>query len=141
VVQQRHLSMIVLELLADIIPFRAGNSIFGTRLVLHIMANCAVAFDTTTASATVDDEILDSVAVSGGFPHDLGRWSDKYKIRAFRFSKMYKSASIEHPSTLRSINNLVLLLRDQRRYGQTEKMRRKILGLRETVLGKRILTH
>jgi hypothetical protein len=79
--QQRHLSLIALKLLTDIIPSTAGNPIFGMRLVPHVMANFAVVSGTTTVSATIHDEILDSVAVVGNFLRDLGRWSDEYKVR------------------------------------------------------------
>jgi hypothetical protein len=68
--QQRHLSA-------------TGNPIFGMRLVPYLMANFAVASRTTTASTTINDESLESVAVVGGFLHGLGRWSDEYQIWAF----------------------------------------------------------
>jgi tetratricopeptide (TPR) repeat protein len=89
-----------------------------------------------TASATIDDEILDSVAVVGGFLRDLGRWSDEYEVRAFHFRKICESAGTEHPSTLTSMNNLALVLSDQGKHEQAEEMHRQALGLRETVLGK-----
>ena len=75
--EQRHLSMMALELLTDNIPYTAGNPIFGIRLVPHVMANFAVVSGTTAASATINDEILNSVAVVGGFLRDLDRWSDE----------------------------------------------------------------
>src|SRR5437868_837830 len=40
--QQRHLSLMELELLIDITPFAAGNANFGMRLVPHVMANFAI---------------------------------------------------------------------------------------------------
>jgi hypothetical protein len=65
--QQRHLNLMALELLTDIIPSTAGNPIFGIRLVPHVVANFAIVSGTTAALATMHDEILDSVAMLGGF--------------------------------------------------------------------------
>jgi tetratricopeptide (TPR) repeat protein len=133
--QQRQLTLTALELLTDIIP-KAVNPIFGIRLVPHVMANFAVVSATTAVSATIDDEILDSVAVVGGFLRGLGRWSDEYVVRAFYFRKVYESAGTEHPSTLESMNNLALVLSHQGKYEQAEEMHRQALRLYETVLGK-----
>ena len=57
--QQRHLSLMALELLTNIISPSTGNSIFGMRLVPHVMANFAVVSSTNTASATIDDESVE----------------------------------------------------------------------------------
>ena len=134
--QQRHLSLMALELLADIIPSTAGDPTFGMRLVPHVMANFTVVSSITTASATIHDEVLNSMAVVGRFLRGLGRWSDEYEVRAFHFSKMCEAAGTEHPSTLRSMNKLALVLRDQGKYEQAEEIHRQALRLRETVLGK-----
>src|SRR5271170_4373899 len=48
-----------------------------------------------------------------------------------------ESAGTEHPSTLTSMNNLAMVLRDQGKYEQAEEMFRQALRLRETVLGKK----
>jgi tetratricopeptide (TPR) repeat protein len=134
--QQQHLSLIVLKLLINIIPSATGNSIFGMRLVPHLMANFAVVSGTNRASATIDDESLDSIAVVGDFLNSLGRWSDEYEIRVFHFGKLGERAGKEHPSTLMSMNNLATVLRDQGKYEQAEEMYRQALRLRETILGK-----
>lgn len=42
--QQRHLSLMALELLADIIPSTASNPIFGMRLVPHVMGEPSYRF-------------------------------------------------------------------------------------------------
>jgi hypothetical protein len=42
----------------------------------------AIVSSTITASATIHDQSLDSVAVVGGFLHGLGRWSDAYETRS-----------------------------------------------------------
>jgi hypothetical protein len=97
--QQRYLNRMGLKLLIDTIPFAASNPMLGIRLVPHVMANFAIVSG-TAESAIIHDEILDSVAVVGGFLHDLGRWSDEYEVRAFHFRKMCESAHTEHPSTL-----------------------------------------
>lgn len=78
--QQRYLSLMALESLIDIIPSATGNPIFEMRLVPHLMANFAIVSRTTTASATINDGSLESVAVVSGFLHGLGRWSDEYQI-------------------------------------------------------------
>jgi hypothetical protein len=75
--QLRHLSLMALELLTGIIPSRAGNSIFGIRLVPHVMANFTVVSGTTTPSVTIHSEILDSIALVGGLLRGLGRRSDE----------------------------------------------------------------
>ena len=41
-----------------------------------------------------------------------------------------------HPSTLRSMNNLALVLRHQGKYEEAEETHRQTRGLRESVLGK-----
>ena len=49
---------------------------------------------------------------------------------------MCESAGTEHPSTLMSMNNLAMVLRNQGKYEQAEEMHRQVLKLSETVLGK-----
>ena len=71
--QQRYLSRMSLKLLVDIIPSAAGNPMLGIRLIPHVMASFAIISGTTIVSAIIHDEILDSVAVMGGFLRDLGR--------------------------------------------------------------------
>jgi hypothetical protein len=66
-----------LKLLVDIIPSAAGNPMLGIRLIPHVMANFAVISGIIVASVIIHDEILDSVAVMGGFLRGLGRWSDE----------------------------------------------------------------
>ena len=134
--QQRHLSLVALELLTEIIPSGAGNLIFGMRLVPHMMANFAVVSDITIASTTIDKELFNSIGAVGNFLRGLGRWSDEYEIRAFHFQKMCESAGTKHPDTLTSINNLALVLSDLGKYEEAEEMHRQALRLCETVLGK-----
>jgi hypothetical protein len=71
--QQRHLSLMAPKLLAVIIPSAVGSSIFGMRLVLHVMVNFAVVSSTNTTSAIIDGESLKSVTVMGNLLHGLGR--------------------------------------------------------------------
>jgi tetratricopeptide (TPR) repeat protein len=134
--QQRYLSLMALELLANIIPSATGNSTFGMRLVPHIMANFTVVSSTNTTSATIDDESLESIAIVGNLLRGLGRWSDEHEIRVFHFEKTCESAGTEHPSTLTSMGDLAEVLSYQGKYEQAEEMHRQELGLRETVLGK-----
>lgn len=42
----------------------------------------------------------------------------------------------EHPETLASLNNLVLVLSSQGRYEEAERIYRQVLAVRERVLGK-----
>ena len=42
----------------------------------------------------------------------------------------------EHPSTLRSMNNLAEVLSSQGKYKEVEEMHRQAVALRETALGK-----
>ena len=136
--QQRHLSLIALKLLIDVIPSAAGNSIFGIRLVPHLMANFAVFSGTNIVPVItdIDDASLNSIAVVGDFLNNLGRWLDEYEIRAFHFRKLCERAGKEHPNALVSMNNLAIVLSKQGKYEQAEEMHRQALGLRETVLGK-----
>jgi tetratricopeptide (TPR) repeat protein len=133
--QRRHLSLIALELLTDIIPSAAGNLMLGIRLIPHVMANFAIVSG-TAESATIHDEILDSIAVVGGFLRDLGRRSDEYEVRIFHFRRICESVGTEHPSTLTSMDNLATVLSEQGKYEQAEKMHRHALRLYEKVLGK-----
>ena len=134
--QQRNLSLMALELLTNIIPSATGSSIFGMRLVPHVMANFAVISSTNTTSATIDDESLESVAIVGDLLHSLGRWADEYEIRAFHFGKLCERAGKGHLDTLISMNNLAIVLGSQGKYEQAEEMYRQALRLAETVLGK-----
>jgi tetratricopeptide (TPR) repeat protein len=134
--QQQHLSLMTLKLLIDIIPSTTGNSIFGIRLVPHLMTNFTVISATNTAPAIINNESLDSVAVVGDFLDGLGRWSDEHEIRAFHFGKLCERAGKEHPDTLASMNNLATVLSNQGKYEQAEEIHRQALRLRETVLGK-----
>ena len=85
--QDRDLSLIILELLIDIIPSVTGNPIFGMRLVPHVMANFTFVSSINAPSTSIHYESLDSMAAVGDFLCGLGRWSDEYEIRAFRFRK------------------------------------------------------
>jgi tetratricopeptide (TPR) repeat protein len=134
--RQCDLSLMALELLTDIIPSAAGNSIFGMRLVPHLMANFAVISETSTAVANIDNESLESVAVVGEFLRGLGRWWDESEIQAFHFKKTFEAAGAEHPNTLTSMNNLAVVLSHQGKYEQAEEMHQQALRLSETVLGK-----
>src|SRR5277367_3686022 len=78
-----------------------------------LTTNFAVVSGTNTASAIIDDESLDSIAVMGDFLNGLGRWSDEYEIRVFHFGKLSERAGKEHPATLTSMDNLAVVLRDQ----------------------------
>jgi hypothetical protein len=55
------------SVLVGIIPSAAGNLISGIRLVLHVMVNFVAISGATVASAIIRDEILEFVAVMGGF--------------------------------------------------------------------------
>jgi hypothetical protein len=59
------------------------------------------------------------MAVVGRFLRGLGRWSDEYEVWVFHFGKMCDAAGTEHPSTLRSMNKLALVLRNQGKYEGT----------------------
>ena len=128
--QQRRLSLIALELLFDILSSRTCNSIFGMRLVPHVMANFTVISDTNMTSETIGKS-LESVAVMRQFIHSLGRWSDEYKIQAFHLGKIREVTGAEHPSTLMSMSNLAGVLNNQGKYKQAEEMYRQVLRLRE----------
>jgi hypothetical protein len=71
--QQRHLSLVALELLIDAIPSGPGSPMFGMRVVPHVMANFFIVSGTNMVSAAIKDESLDSVALVCGFFRDLGR--------------------------------------------------------------------
>jgi hypothetical protein len=47
-----------------------------------------------------------------------------------------KALGKEHPDTLTSVNNLAVVLQDQRKYKQAEEMNRRALEGREKVLEK-----
>jgi hypothetical protein len=134
--QQRHLSLVALELLTDVILSATGNSIFGMRLVPHVMANFAVVSGINPASATIDKEMLESVAVIGDLLRGLGRWLDEYELRALHFRKMCEAAGAEHPETLASMTDLAEVPSDQGEYEQAEGMHRQTFGLRKALLGK-----
>jgi hypothetical protein len=42
----------------------------------------------------------------------------------------------KHPSTLNSMNNLIIVLQQQRKYKEAEQMQRQTLDLKEKVLGE-----
>ena len=57
-------------------------------------------------------------------------------MRAFHFREIEKILGKEHPSTLASMNNLVLVLSRQGNYKEAERIHRQTLVLREKMLGK-----
>lgn len=57
---------------------------------------------------------------------------------AFHFGQLCEAASVEHPSTLTSMNNLATVWNDQGKYEQAESMHQQALGLTEAVLGKEL---
>ena len=90
--QQRHLSLMALELLIDITPFAAGNAIFRNATRPTCYGELCHRFRHECCVATITDESLHSMAVVGGFLHGLGPWLDVYEVRAFHFRKMCEAA-------------------------------------------------
>ena len=71
--QQRHLSLTALELLTDIIPSAAGNSIFRNATRPTCNGKFCVVSSANTTSAIIDDDSLESVTVVGDLLRGLGR--------------------------------------------------------------------
>ena len=73
---------------------------------------------------------------SEGFPFRIGRWSKAYEMQVFHLRKTEKLLGKEHPSTLRSINSLALVLSSQGKYNEAEEIHQQVLALKEPVLRK-----
>lgn len=67
--------------------------------------------------------------------HRLGKWNDEYGVRVFLWEVIEATLGLEHPDTLRSMNNLATVLNRQGKYEQAEEMHGQTLELRKTVLG------
>ena len=134
--RQRQLSSLALELMADVTAEDQIDPSHQLRLVPHVMAS----FDMFSSLHESRDELamnrLSIIDGIEGFLFRIGRWPEAYRMRVFHFRKAEKMLGKEHPSTLGSMNNLVLMLSNQGKYEEAERMQRQALALCETVLGK-----
>ena len=133
---QRQLSSLALELMTDAIAKDQMDPSHQLRLVPHVMAS----FDMFSHLHESLDELamgrLGMIDEMEGFLSRIGRWSEAYNMQVFHFRKTEKMLGKEHPSTLRSMNNLASVLSSQGKYDEAEEMHRQALALTERVLGK-----
>ena len=133
---QRQLSSLALELMADATAQDQIDPSHQLRLVPHIMAS----FDMfSLLHESLDELTIGRLAIVDGiegFLFRIGRWSEAYKMQVFHFRRTEKILGKEHPSTLKSMNNLASVLSSQGNYEEAERIHRQALALYETVLGK-----
>ena len=72
----------------------------------------------------------------GGCFHNLGKYAEAEQIARQALQLMEKVLGKEHPDTLRSMNNLALILNNQGKYEEAEQIHQQALQFRERVLGK-----
>ena len=134
--RQRQLSSLALKLMADATAEDQIDPSNQLRLVPHVMAS----FDMFSSLHESRDELaMNRLSMIDGiesFLFRIGRWPEAYRMRVFHFRKTEKMLGKEHPSTLRSMNNLADILSSQGKYEEAERIQRQALALKETVLGK-----
>jgi tetratricopeptide (TPR) repeat protein len=70
------------------------------------------------------------------FYGDQGRFKASLDLRRTEMETRVRAQGKEHPSTLTSMNNLALVLRNQGKYPEAEQIHRKVVEVSERVLGK-----
>ena len=133
---QRQLSSLALELMADATAKDQIDPSHQLRLVQHVMASFGMFYPLHESLDKLAMDRLTMIDRMERFLFRIGRWSEAYEMRVFHLRKTEKMLGKEHPSTLRSMNNLAEVLRSQGKYEEAEEMHRQALGLRERVLGK-----
>jgi tetratricopeptide (TPR) repeat protein len=134
--RQQQLSGLALELMADASGQDGLDPSRQLRLVPHVMASFGVF---SLLHKPLDELVMNRLAMIDGmegFLYRIGRWSEAYNMRLFHFRKIKKILGKEHPDTLRSMNNLALVLSRQGNYKEAEPIHRQVLALYGTVLGK-----
>ena len=135
--EQRPLSGLALELMADATSKGEADPSQRLRLVPHVMA-CFGAFSRVDPSPDeVGRDDLGMIDRMGDFLYRMGRWSETYEIRVFHSTQVEAILGKQHPSTLTSMNNLALVLNSQGKYEEAEQMHRQTLALSESELGKK----
>ncbi len=127
---QRQLSSLALELMADATAEDQIDPSHQLRLIPHVMASFGMF---SPLYESLDELAMSRLAMIDkmeGFLFRIGRWSEAYKMQVFHFRKKEKMLGKEHPSTLTSMNNLVLVLSRQGKYDEAEEMHRQALAYR-----------
>jgi tetratricopeptide (TPR) repeat protein len=130
--EQSRLSFGALQLLVEHLLVVKVDPSSKLRLRPHLMAS----FGLSRALKLRDRERLGLIRQIGDFLYTTGQRLDIFDIFDFDFKNLSEILGEENPSTLISMNNLAVVLRDQGKYEQAEEMRRQTLGLQETVLSK-----
>jgi tetratricopeptide (TPR) repeat protein len=134
--EQSRLSFGALQLLVEHLSVVGVNPSSKLRLRPHLMASFGLSRGIYLALKLRDRERLDLIKQIGNFLYTTGQWSDVFDIYDFHFKNLSEILGEGHPSTLASMSNLAVVLRDQGKYEQAEEMQRQALGLHETALGK-----
>ncbi|KAL8789730.1 MAG: hypothetical protein Q9213_000981 [Squamulea squamosa] len=118
--EQRPLSGLALELMAEATSKGEADPSQRLRLVPHVMA-CFGAFSGVNPSpGEVGRDDLGMIDRIGDFLYRTGRWSETYETRVFHFTQAEAILSKKYPETLASMNNLALVLYSQDKYEEAE---------------------
>ena len=96
--------------MADATAQKGVNPSHRLRLVPHVMASFGAYFRLDEPLDKVAQDILAITDRMEGGLFRLGRWSEAYEIRIFRFTKAEVVLGKEHPSTLMGMSNLAIVL-------------------------------
>ncbi|KAK5082568.1 hypothetical protein LTS08_008833 [Lithohypha guttulata] len=134
--QRQERSAAVLELLSSVIQDHQGDLGTEARLVPHVMANFTAISSVWGSGRRLPDRDRKCVERVGDLLKKLGRWDDEHELRVFLKRTAELVLGREHPDTLRSMNNLAMVLGKQGKYDQAETMHRQTLELTKKVLGR-----
>jgi hypothetical protein len=132
--QQRQLRVAALELLTDVVGRRDVE--YRIRLVPHVVTNADAVSTAYSLSKGPTEGVLNFIAEISDFLKELGRWSDQHQFQSFHFCKICELAGPKDLSTVTSLNNLAIVVRELGKYEEAEVMHRETLSVREKVLGK-----
>lgn len=102
----------------------------------HVVTNFDAVSTAYSLSKGPTEGVLNFIAENSDFLKELGRWSDQHQFQSFHFRKTCELAGPKDLSTVTSLNNLAIVVREQGKYEEAEVMHREALSVRERVLGK-----
>ena len=108
--EQRPLSGLALELIAEAIGREMVKPKQRLRLVPHVMANFRVLSRLDQTLGKTTQGILDMIDGIENFLYRIERWSEAYEVQLFHFIKIEIILGKGHLSTLTSMNNLAVVL-------------------------------
>ena len=105
------------------------------RLVPHLRENFDASRRLETDAESENIDLIDKLEYIGGFISEIGIWDEAAVIRQEVLEKRQRILGNEHPDTIKAMNDLATILRNQGKLNDAVAMQRKVLEKRQRILG------